>query len=78
MTNIEVMNEVIAFNRDMNGMLTFMGSYPTYGKVLVQRKSLLPKDGIDPLASQGSLIYPVMAVSYLQLTQAAIVSVVSS
>jgi len=57
MTNMEVMNEVIAFYRDMNGILTFMGSYPTYGNGTGTRKvsSVTANDGIDPLVSQGSL-----------------------
>ena len=32
MTNNEVMNQVIAFYRDMNGMLTFVGAYSTHGR----------------------------------------------
>jgi 6-phosphogluconolactonase len=32
MTNNEVMNQIIAFYKEMNGMLTFVGSYPTYGR----------------------------------------------
>jgi 6-phosphogluconolactonase (cycloisomerase 2 family) len=57
MTNMEVMNEVIAFYRDMNGILTFMGSYPTYGRGTGTRKvsPATANDGIDPLVSQGSL-----------------------
>ncbi|OAB38642.1 3-carboxymuconate cyclase [Paenibacillus macquariensis subsp. defensor] len=57
MTNLEVMNEVIAFYRDMNGILTFMGSYSTYGGGTGTRKvsPVTANDGIDPLVSQGSL-----------------------
>ncbi|TVY02136.1 lactonase family protein [Cohnella terricola] len=57
MTNRETSNEVIAFYRDTNGMLTFMGSYPTYGKGTGTRKvsDVTANDGIDPLVSQGSL-----------------------
>lgn len=57
MTNNEVMNQVIAFYRDMNGFLTFMGSYPTYGRGTGTRKvsTATANDGIDPLTSQGSL-----------------------
>ena len=80
MTNMEVMNQVIAFNRDMNGMLTFTGSYLTYGNVLVQRKSPLQQQMMASILLRHKVhyLYPVMAVSYLQLTQAVIVSVVSS
>lgn len=57
MTNMEVMNEVIAFFRDMNGILTFMGSYPTHGRGTGTREvsTATANDGVDPLASQGSL-----------------------
>ncbi|MBB6671881.1 lactonase family protein [Cohnella nanjingensis] len=57
MSNREVMNEVIAFYRDMNGILTFAGSYPTYGRGTGTREvsPATANDGIDPLASQGSL-----------------------
>ena len=57
MTNMEVMNEVIAFNRDKNGILTYSGSYPTYGRGAGPRKVSLatPNSGVDPLTSQGSL-----------------------
>ncbi|WP_282942869.1 beta-propeller fold lactonase family protein [Paenibacillus sp. RC67] len=57
MTNREAMNEVIAFYRDANGLLTYMGSYPTYGRGTGTRKvsSATANDGIDPLVSQGSL-----------------------
>ncbi|MCJ8012040.1 lactonase family protein [Paenibacillus sp. KQZ6P-2] len=57
MSNGAEMNEVIAFYRDMNGMLTFMGRYPTYGRGTGTREvsSATPNDGVNPLASQGSL-----------------------
>ncbi|MEH7355142.1 beta-propeller fold lactonase family protein [Neobacillus drentensis] len=57
MTNNEVMNQIIAFYRDMNGMLTFTGSYPTYGRGTGTKEvsTATANDGIDPLASQGSL-----------------------
>ncbi|MEH7332296.1 beta-propeller fold lactonase family protein [Neobacillus drentensis] len=57
MTNNEVMNQIIAFRRDMNGMLTFMGSYPTYGRGTGTKEvsTATANDGVDPLASQGSL-----------------------
>jgi 6-phosphogluconolactonase (cycloisomerase 2 family) len=57
MTNMAAMNEIIAFYRDMDGILTFMGSYPTYGRGTGPRKAPLatPDNGVDPLTSQGSL-----------------------
>ncbi|MEJ9233440.1 lactonase family protein [Peribacillus butanolivorans] len=57
MTNNEVMNQIIAFYKDMNGLLTFMASYPTYGKGTGTKEvsTALRNDGIDPLQSQGSL-----------------------
>ncbi|MGG0186223.1 lactonase family protein [Bacillus rhizoplanae] len=57
MTNNEVMNQIIAFYRDMNGMLTFVGSYPTYGRGTGTKEvsTATANDGVDPLASQGSL-----------------------
>ncbi|WP_338448425.1 beta-propeller fold lactonase family protein [Niallia oryzisoli] len=57
MTNNERMNHIIAFYRDMNGMLTFVGSYPTYGRGTGTKEvsSATANDGVDPLASQGSL-----------------------
>ena len=57
MTNNEVMNQIIAFYRDKNGMLTFVGSYPTYGRGTGTREvsTATVNDGVDPLASQGSL-----------------------
>jgi 6-phosphogluconolactonase len=57
MTNNEVMNQIIAFYRDMNGMLTFVGSYPTYGRGtgIKEVSTATANDGVDPLASQGAL-----------------------
>jgi 6-phosphogluconolactonase (cycloisomerase 2 family) len=61
MTNMEAMNTVVAFHRDANGILSFGGCYPTYGKgtgtreVSRQVSSPTAKDGIDPLSSQDSL-----------------------
>ncbi|WP_427127800.1 lactonase family protein (plasmid) [Priestia megaterium] len=57
MTNNEVMNQIIAFHRDMNGMLTFVGSYPTYGRGTGTKEvsTATANDGVDPLASQGAL-----------------------
>ncbi|PGZ95526.1 3-carboxymuconate cyclase [Bacillus pseudomycoides] len=56
-TNNEVMNQIISFYRDMNGMLTFAGSYPTYGRGtgIKEVSTATANDGVDPLASQGSL-----------------------
>ena len=57
MTNNEVMNQIIAFYMDMNGMLTFVGSYPTYGRGTGTKEvsTATVNDGVDPLASQGAL-----------------------
>ncbi|MCQ6282143.1 beta-propeller fold lactonase family protein [Bacillus sp. EB600] len=57
MTNNEVMNQIITFFRDMNGMLTFAGSYPTYGRGTGTKEvsGATANDGVDPLSSQGSL-----------------------
>ncbi|MEH7459972.1 beta-propeller fold lactonase family protein [Bacillus sp. JJ1127] len=57
MTNNEVTNQIIAFYQDMNGLLTFVGSYPTYSRGTGTREvsTATANDGIDPLASQGSL-----------------------
>ncbi|MFP3123699.1 lactonase family protein [Ectobacillus funiculus] len=57
MTNNEVMNQVIAFHRDMNGMLTFVGAYPTYGRGTGTKEvsTATENDGVDPLTSQGAL-----------------------
>ncbi|WML51686.1 beta-propeller fold lactonase family protein [Neobacillus sp. PS3-12] len=57
MTNNEVMNQIIAFYRDINGMLSFAGSYQTYGKGTGTKEvsTATANDGVDPLASQGAL-----------------------
>ncbi|MGG3469552.1 beta-propeller fold lactonase family protein [Neobacillus pocheonensis] len=57
MTNNEVMNRIIAFSRDANGMLTFVGSYPTYGIGTGTKEvsTATANDGVDPLTSQGAL-----------------------
>ncbi|MBM7656408.1 lactonase family protein [Neobacillus cucumis] len=57
MTNNEAMNQIIAFYRDMNGMLTFVGSYATYGRGTGTKEvsNATANDGVDPLTSQGSL-----------------------
>lgn len=57
MTNTTEMNLVVAFNRDMNGLLTFVASYPTQGKGTGTKEvsTATTIDGIDPLHSEGSL-----------------------
>ncbi|PEJ49375.1 3-carboxymuconate cyclase [Bacillus sp. AFS002410] len=57
MTNNDTMNQVIAFSRSMNGMLTFIGAYPTSGKGtgIKEVSGATANDGVDPLASQGAL-----------------------
>ncbi|KMY32507.1 3-carboxymuconate cyclase [Lysinibacillus xylanilyticus] len=57
MTNNQVMNQVIAFYRDTNGMLAFVGVYPTNGRGTGTRKvsTATPNNGVDPLTSQGAL-----------------------
>ncbi|MCQ6281615.1 beta-propeller fold lactonase family protein [Bacillus sp. EB600] len=57
MTNNEVMNQIISFYRDMNGMLTFVGSYLTYGRGTGTKEvsTATANDGVDPLTSQGAL-----------------------
>ncbi|MFD2614846.1 lactonase family protein [Paenibacillus gansuensis] len=58
MTNMEVMNQVVAFSRNLNGTLTFAGIFPTNGKG-TGIKGINPvaasRGGIDPLSSQGAL-----------------------
>ena len=80
MTNMEVMNEVIAFNRDKNGILTYSGSYPTYGRGAGPKEVSLQHQTVASILLRHKAHYlcPVMAVFYLQLMQAAIVSVASS
>jgi 6-phosphogluconolactonase len=57
MTNMPVINEVVAFCRDMNGILTIIGSYPTGGRGTGAREvsTATQNDGVDPLASKGSV-----------------------
>jgi 6-phosphogluconolactonase (cycloisomerase 2 family) len=57
MTNAEAMNEVVAFYRHPNGMLTFVGAYPSHGRGTGTREvsTATRVDGMDTLASQGSL-----------------------
>ncbi|WHY94778.1 beta-propeller fold lactonase family protein [Neobacillus cucumis] len=57
MTNNDVMNQIIAFYRDMNGMLTFVGAYPTQGRGTGTKEvsGVTANEGVDPLASQGAL-----------------------
>ncbi|WP_407921244.1 lactonase family protein [Bacillus salipaludis] len=57
MTNNEVMNQIIAFYRDTNGILAFAGSYPTHGRGTGTKEvsTATANDGVDPLTSQGAL-----------------------
>lgn len=57
MTNNEVMNQIIAFYMDMNGMLTFAGAFPTNGRGTGTKEvsTATTNDGVDPLASQSAL-----------------------
>ncbi|MGI1660498.1 MAG: lactonase family protein [Desulfitobacterium sp.] len=57
MTNMPVINEIVAFCRDINGLLTFMGSYPTGGSGTGAREvsAATTNDGTDPLASKGAI-----------------------
>ncbi|MFE6168941.1 lactonase family protein [Viridibacillus arvi] len=57
MTNNEVMNQIIAFYMDMNGMLTFAGSFSTNGRGTGTKEvsNAIVRNGIDPLTSQGAL-----------------------
>lgn len=57
MTNAAESNEVIAFRRRTNGTLIRMKAYATGGNGTGMREvsTATPQDGIDPLASQGSL-----------------------
>lgn len=58
MTNAAEGNEVIAFRRGVNGKLTRMKAYTTGGNGTGTQavSPVTPQNGIDPLASQGSLI----------------------
>ncbi len=57
MTNAADNNEVVAFRRRTNGTLVRIRSYATGGEGTGVREitGATPQDGIDPLASQGSL-----------------------
>lgn len=57
MTNAYPKNEVIAFHRESNGTLTRMDAYATGGSGTGAKEvsTATPQNGIDPLASQGSL-----------------------
>jgi 6-phosphogluconolactonase len=57
MTNASAGNAVLAFRRGDDGMLTLLGSYPTGGKGLgsTEVSAVTPEDGVDVLASQGSV-----------------------
>ena len=58
MTNAAGKNEIAAFKRRHDGRLTFAGFYATNGSGTgtTEVSRATPNDGIDPLASQGSLI----------------------
>jgi len=57
MTNAADSNEVVAFRRRANGTLVRVNTYATGGSGTGVREvsQATPQDGIDPLASQGSL-----------------------
>lgn len=58
MTNSAEKNEIAAFRRGYNGTLTLMGFFGTNGLGTGSREVSLetPNEGVDPLASQGSLV----------------------
>jgi 6-phosphogluconolactonase (cycloisomerase 2 family) len=58
MTNSADQNQVVAFRRGCNGTLTLMDFYNTGGRGTGETEvsPATPNDGIDPLASQGSLV----------------------
>ncbi len=58
MTNAAECNQIAAFYRSSNGLLTFRKLYDTQGRGTGPNEvsPATPNDGIDPLASQGSLI----------------------
>lgn len=58
MTNSYEKNEIAAFRRGYNGKLTLMGFFGTNGLGTGPREvsCQTPNDGINPLASQGSLV----------------------
>lgn len=57
MTNMTASNQIVAFYREMNGTLTYVGTFPTFGTGTGTREvsAATANDGIDPLASQDSL-----------------------
>jgi hypothetical protein len=57
MTNACECNEVVAFQRNVDGTLTPMGAYETGGSGTgpIKVSPANPLTGIDPLTSQGSL-----------------------
>jgi 6-phosphogluconolactonase len=58
MTNSAECNQIAAFYRNSDGLLSFNKFYNTHGRGTGPREVSMatPNDGIDPLASQGSLI----------------------
>ncbi len=58
MTNSAECNQVVAFYRSPEGLLTLNNFYNTHGRGTGPREvsPATPNDGIDPLASQGSLV----------------------
>lgn len=58
MTNSAECNQIAAFYRNSDGLLSLNNFYKTHGRGTGPREvsSATPNDGIDPLASQGSLI----------------------
>jgi len=59
MTNAATGNEVIAFRRADDGTLTRIAAYATGGNGLgsTEISPATPQDGVDVLASQGSLLF---------------------
>jgi 6-phosphogluconolactonase (cycloisomerase 2 family) len=57
MTNASADNQVLAFRRADDGTLTLLGAYSTGGKGLgsTEISAATPQDGVDVLASQGSV-----------------------
>lgn len=58
MTNSAFCNEVVAFRRSKDGTLVRIGAFPTGGRGTGtdEVSPATPQDGVDPLASQGSLV----------------------
>jgi 6-phosphogluconolactonase (cycloisomerase 2 family) len=58
MTNSIENNSVVAFRRDDSGILSLVAFYRTQGRGtgISEVSTVTPNDGIDPLASQGSLV----------------------